>query len=526
MQGETVTRAKPTDWRSLTGTGSSCVTSLASSVLSESAAEREARRQREAQARHEAEVERIAAERAEANQKLEEELATQKAIDMLETERMAMEAKNFSTSVSRYNQVADDMLSLSVKSGESELSALKAQNEQELETQNASIDRMEHIRRQQQLQKEYEEKQAALTIQTTSPLGILNPAYAPASSGAAPVATHMNTQISNKGFVTDTSGAAVPVATSMNKNMEASDNIGPAGRGVGVATAMNLNMPSNLASGGAAASVASSLHLEVQSGELTVHSAETGHLGSMPSRPADGGAAARVGLGTYSESGRGAHSNYKKGAPPPVYSESEELFKPGKMQSDPSYWPTKADVDPGNTLPRCTSCFDPIVPDMAKGFCGRAVRKMVGRRSELFHLECYWKKAAPACAYCTKPLATTQGFSGVWGTYRGKNYHAECFQQYAGPRCASCFDVIFANPKKGLSGKWLAVDGGDGLLHMECYLAMLKRAGSGGPNCISVAKEGSSKTAETDQTGKSIAPPKLDSPEVAPQGAPPPYSEK
>lgn len=50
-----------------------------------------------------------------------------------------MEARNFSTSVSRYNQVAEDMLSLSVKSGESELSALKAQNEQELETQNASI---------------------------------------------------------------------------------------------------------------------------------------------------------------------------------------------------------------------------------------------------------------------------------------------------------------------------------------------------------------------------------------------------
>lgn len=51
----------------------------------------QARRQREAQARHVAEVERIAAERAEANQKLEEELATQKTIDMLEVRRGLIE---------------------------------------------------------------------------------------------------------------------------------------------------------------------------------------------------------------------------------------------------------------------------------------------------------------------------------------------------------------------------------------------------------------------------------------------------
>lgn len=116
---------------------------------------------------------------------------------------------------------------------------------------------------------------------------------------------------------------------------------------------------------------------------------------------------------------------------------------------------------------RCASCFDPIERDLSKGHNGRAVSKS---SSTHYHEECYVQHAAPRCAHCSWTLNShpTQGLSGAWGEYRGKQYHVECYQYYAGPRCRSCFDVIFANPEKGYSGNWRSLASG-GLIHEECF---------------------------------------------------------
>jgi len=61
--------------------------------------------------------------------------------------------------------------------------------------------------------------------------------------------------------------------------------------------------------------------------------------------------------------------------------------------------------------------------------------------------------------------------------FDGKSYHAECFQKFAGPRCAICFDVVFANPEKGLSGRWLTVRDGREVAHLECYVKLANSRG-------------------------------------------------
>lgn len=67
--------------------------------------------------------------------------------------------------------------------------------------------------------------------------------------------------------------------------------------------------------------------------------------------------------------------------------------------------------------------------------------------------------------------------SGAWGVFDGRSYHAECFEKFAGPRCAICFDVVFANPEKGLSGRWLTVRDRKEIAHLECYVKLANSRG-------------------------------------------------
>lgn len=161
----------------------------------------------------------------------------------------------------------------------------------------------------------------------------------------------------------------------------------------------------------------------------------------------------------------GIHEN------PPVYTE-HDLFDSQELIDDPSFWPTAQDVEEGFRSPRCYQCFDPILPDVSKGFSGRACRKA----KRLYHSECYFKTGAPECKYCGIPLVRNdeRHLSGQWGIHNGEKYHVECYQLYAGPRCCVCFDVIFADPTKNRSGSWVKRKP-DEFLHVECYNYLLKR---------------------------------------------------
>ena len=44
-----------------------------------------------------------------------------------------------------------------------------------------------------------------------------------------------------------------------------------------------------------------------------------------------------------------------------------------------------------------------------------------------------------------------------------------------GPRCEHCFDVVFENPEKGYSGRWISRPNDGALLHQECYLFLLAK---------------------------------------------------
>lgn len=252
-------------------------------------------------------------------------------------------------------------------------------------------------------------------------------------------------------------GMAVPVRVSVDESTPTSASAG--GHGAHVRVAMDKKMRSRPSRGGHAAPATVTMS------------------GSMSTAPSRGGCAVETATSISSKYGKRSPRLSRADADAVHrYNEADALFRPGQAFADPSFWPTEADSEPNEPFARCFSCFDPITPNVSKSYSGRAVRTRTtatatssGDRGDLYHVECYWKKGAPHCDYCQKSLVCAEGFSGAWGSWDNRNYHAECFQRYAGPRCSVCFDVVFVNPEKGLSGRWLSVHDSKDVMHLECY---------------------------------------------------------
>lgn len=92
---------------------------------------------------------------------------------------------------------------------------------------------------------------------------------------------------------------------------------------------------------------------------------------SVSSKPRPGGRAAATDTSMISTSSSGRKGSKDKPATTVrngtvEFQEADALFHLHDPAADPSFWPTAADAAPGD-VPRCFSCFDPIVPDLAKG---------------------------------------------------------------------------------------------------------------------------------------------------------------
>lgn len=271
-------------------------------------------------------------------------------------------------------------------------------------------------------------------------------------------------------------GTSVPTAVSMNADMARRPAHGkslvinsfmstqPASGGQHSVAKVHVDsgMSAVPAQGGSSSaskiSLYSSMSSKPKSGKSKVSVAATNMSSKMSSAPATGDRRPE------------ASSWDREVAAAVKYKEADALFSRGETFKDPSFWPSSADFDRGSKYASCTSCFDAIVPDVKQGFSGRAVRWRKAGKEKLYHVECFWKFAAPSCDYCSKPLGTAEGFSGAWGVYNKRKYHVECYQKYAGPRCSICFDVIFADPSQGFSGRWVSVP--KGIAHLECHLGI------------------------------------------------------
>eukprot|EP00041_Stephanoeca_diplocostata_P018712 m.394966 g.394966 ORF g.394966 m.394966 type:complete len:582 (-) comp21097_c0_seq1:130-1875(-) len=460
-----------------------------SSMTMETAEEREARRTLERQKREQDEYDRLAQERQRVQQETVEEMQFRAKMDELEALKMSQEAKIFQDRASKAEYKTENLVTNSRIN--EELSKLAANNDQELATQNANMLRTEALLSELESEKASRQRIQVLEAQTTSALGMLNPAHpgkAPdhrTVEATAPPAYDSSTTPSNEkgGPYLEPSNASpytsgIPSAGCVVPN----DARGTLQRPDGIKFSMNSPMPTRPVddpSRGDNVKVALNSSMSTKPGK-DAHQAGSGIAISMNKdwgscRPVDDSHDQhphKVNV-SLSQSISSRPVDDRNVAPNDIHT-SNELFQPQEPLADPSFWPTPQDGSRNNVPPRCTSCFDPIAPDAKKGYSGRAVRTDARK---IYHAECYCVKASRRCAFCGKPLVKLQHgdalVSGDWGLYRSQAFHVECFQQSAGPRCALCFDVIFANPEKGFSGRWLRcphdhAKAGE-LVHEECF---------------------------------------------------------